>query len=115
MDADATAADRVAEPVSIVSHQGSGVLEIVWTDDHRSRIAHARLREQCRCAACESQWRRHGTRVQADPGLRLAQIHPVSVQGLNLVFSDGHGRGIYPWSLLRQIGELPEPLTPTSA
>jgi len=103
------------EPVSIVSHQASGILEIVWSDDQRSRIPHARLREQCRCAACESQRRRQAGPTPADRQLRLTQIHPVSVQGLNLVFSDGHGRGIYPWSLLRQIGDLPESATPVAA
>jgi DUF971 family protein len=103
------------EPVSIVSHQASGILEIVWSDDHRSCIPHARLREQCRCAACESQRRRQADPTPADRQLRLTQINPVSVQGLNLVFSDGHGRGIYPWSLLRQIGDMAESAPPLAA
>jgi DUF971 family protein len=28
----------------------------------------------------------------------------VSDKGLNLVFSDGHGRGIFPWAYLRGLG-----------
>jgi len=36
--------------------------------------------------------------------IRLDAIHPVGDKGLNLVFSDGHGRGIFPWAYLRELG-----------
>ena len=32
-------------------------------------------------------------------------VHTIGDKGLNLVFSDGHGRGIYPWAYLRELGE----------
>jgi DUF971 family protein len=38
------------------------------------------------------------------PDLRLEGIHPIADKALNLVFSDGHGRGIFPWSYLRELG-----------
>ena len=96
---------RAALPVSVCDHQASGVLEIVWDDERRSRLPHAWLRTQCRCAACEQPRRRHGSSPPAAPGLRLSGIQPVGEHGLNLVFSDGHGRGIYPWPYLRALGD----------
>jgi DUF971 family protein len=84
----------------------SGMLEIAWADGTRSRLRHALLREQCRCAACEQQ-RRHGSGTNRAPeSLRLVAIEPVGEQGLTLSFSDGHARGIYPWAYLRELGAL---------
>ncbi|MBX3622677.1 MAG: DUF971 domain-containing protein [Rhizobacter sp.] len=88
-------------PTEITDHRQSGVLEIAWLDGRVSRLPHGLLRERCRCGGCE-QLRRSGAPVAtADPGLRLAAIEPVGDKGLNLVFSDGHGRGIYPWAYLQ--------------
>jgi len=82
------------------------VLEIAWADGHTSRLPHVLLREQCRCAGCE-QLRRHGCGApSSDAALRLVRIEPVGEQGLNLGFSDGHDRGIYPWTFLRQLGDF---------
>jgi DUF971 family protein len=56
----------------------------------------------CRCAGCRSQvWR--GPWQQPPPDVHLAAAEPVGQYGLNLRFSDGHGRGIYPWALLREL------------
>lgn len=89
-------------PEAVTDHGRSGELEIRWADGAVSRLPHARLRASCRCAACE-QHRRTGTPPEAPAAVRLAAIHPVGDQGLNLVFDDGHGRGIYPWTYLRTL------------
>jgi DUF971 family protein len=39
----------------------------------------------------------------SQPGLRITEIHPVGAYGVQLVFSDGHDRGIYPWTYLREL------------
>lgn len=91
-------------PTAITDHQTSGVLEIRWSDGQTSQLAHGLLRERCRCAACEQQ-RRHGAGLApAEQTLRIVRIAPVGEQALNLVFSDGHDRGIYPFAYLRQLG-----------
>jgi len=90
-------------PAEIVNHAASGVLELVWQDRTRARLPHALLRFACRCAACEQQSRTTGRRSDVPPDIRLDDIRPVGDKGLNLVFTDGHGRGIYPWAYLRQI------------
>lgn len=91
-------------PVDIVDHQASGVLELCWQDGSTSRLAHGLLRARCRCAACEQAFRAQGSHPGTEASIRLVAIHPVSDKGLNLVFSDGHGRGIFPWAYLRGLG-----------
>jgi DUF971 family protein len=93
---------KSASPESLVDHHASGVLEIRWRGGRTSRLPHALLRASCRCAACERQ-RRDGQAIDAPAAVRLAQILPVADQGVNLVFDDGHGRGIYPWSYLHEL------------
>ncbi len=93
-----------AVPIEVTDHRLSGVLEIAWSDGERSHLQHAMLRERCRCAGCEQQ-RRHGSGVaRAEDALRLVRMQPVGEHGLNLAFSDGPDRGIYPWAYLRELG-----------
>lgn len=98
-------------PLAITDHARSGILEIAWSDGAVSRLPHGLLRARCRCAACEQRRRRTGADPAAAESLRIAAIEPVGEQGLNLVFDDDHGRGIYPWSYLR---ELCAPTHPTT-
>lgn len=93
-------------PEAITDHRLGGVLEIRWADGQVSRLGHPLLREHCRCAGCEQQRRQGLGPAAADAQLRLVQIDTVGTMGLNLQFSDGHGRGIYPWAYLRQLGGL---------
>ena len=58
----------------------------------------ATLRAACRCGGC-----RAGRNTSADAPPRLVGAEPVGLYALQLRFSDGHERGIYPWSLLREL------------
>jgi len=40
----------------------------------------------------------------------LANVHLVGDHALNIAFSDGHARGIYPWAYLYRIAETHERL-----
>jgi DUF971 family protein len=64
----------------------------------------ARLRVACRCADCIAATLR-GTPPQPTGGLYLTDVIPVGNYALQLRFSDGHDRGIYPWSLLYDLHE----------
>ncbi len=91
-------------PTAVTDHRASGVLAITWSDGTLSRLGHGLLRASCRCATCEQQ-RRHGTGIPtSDASVRIVGIEPVGEQALNLAFSDGHDRGIYPFAYLRQLG-----------
>lgn len=91
-------------PIEITDLRNSGVLRVRWSDGLQADLTHALLRCRCRCAAC-TQALRSGTPVEADAELRIAAIAPIGERGLNFVFSDGHGRGIYPWAYLRELSE----------
>lgn len=90
-------------PTAITDHGLRGLLEITWGDGLISQLPHALLRQRCRCAGCKQLARTGAVALLASPALRLTHIEPVSNQGLNLRFSDGHGRGIYPWGYLREL------------
>lgn len=92
----------MTRPTSITDHRASGFLEIVWSDGLATRSQHAALRARCRCGGCEKR-RRSGNPDDAVRLVRIVAIKPVGDIGLNLVFSDGHERGIYPWDFLREL------------
>ncbi|QDF99860.1 hypothetical protein CJ010_21970 [Azoarcus sp. DD4] len=89
-------------PAGITDHRLSGVLFIAWEDGVTSALPHGWLRQRCRCAACTQQARSGGPEPEA---AALAGIRMVADKGLNLVFADGHERGIYPWTYLRALGD----------
>src|SRR6185437_16242912 len=73
-------------------------LVVRTTQDDVVGIAAEQLRLSCKCAHC--------TRARFDdrfperfPGIAITEIGSVGY-GLNIAFSDGHARGIYPQSYL---------------
>lgn len=57
---------------------------------------------QCRCAVC-SRARIDGTFAPATQGLEIEQATPIGHYGLNIAFSDGHARGIFPFAYLAEL------------
>ncbi|MBQ5946220.1 DUF971 domain-containing protein [Massilia sp. ST3] len=88
-------------PEAIENHAAQGVLALRWPDGRSARWTHAALRAACPCAECRAR-RRAGLAVDADEALRITAIEPVGAYALNLVFDDGHRRGIYPYAMLDQ-------------
>ena len=88
-----------AVPETIENHAARGVLTLRWPDGGMAALTHARLRAACPCSECRAQ-RRAGLTVDADEAVRLTAIEPVGAYALNLAFSDGHRRGIYPYEML---------------
>lgn len=81
-------------------------MELHWPEGAVS--LHARqLRAACRCAGCRSAPGTSGAAV--DRQVRLTGATPVGHYALQLQFSDGHERGIFPWSLLRELGQPAPP------
>ncbi len=62
----------------------------------------ADLRRACRCAACAGS-RLLGTEIVAAPGIRVTAAAPIGGYALNLAFSDGHARGVFPFAYLAQL------------
>lgn len=94
------AADSVPERIEL-KDQGRQ-LWLRWPGMPERALGAATLRNACRCAGC-THARRNGAGVQIDTNIALRQVAAFGVAGLQLVFSDGHGRGIFPWAYLRQL------------
>lgn len=91
-------------PVEVVLHEASGRLELAWSDGVRAALSGRRLRLACRCAACEKLRRAH----QAVPGredVAVSELRPVGDMGLQILFNDGHDRGIFPWPYLHELSQ----------
>lgn len=86
-------------PESVDVHAAQGLLTLHWADGRTARWTHAGLRAACPCAQCRAQ-RRAGLAIEAADEMRITDIEPVGAYGLNLVFADGHRRGIYPFQML---------------
>jgi DUF971 family protein len=95
-----------APPDEIVVRSGRSELALVFAETTLA-IGAPRLRAACRCADC----RRERIDREAEPdtggttiaGLTIAEVRLVGDHALNIAFSDGHDRGIYPWSYLREL------------
>ncbi|SMC22641.1 DUF971 family protein [Andreprevotia lacus DSM 23236] len=76
-------------------------LTLAWPDGTATLNA-ARLRAACRCADCRAASLR-GQPLPIPDQLQLAHATPLGHYALQLHFSDGHERGIYPWSYLHEL------------
>lgn len=77
-------------------------LTLQWPDGPSS-LAAAVLRANCRCAPCQS-LRLRGETIEVDAGVSLVDAQAIGHYAVQLRFSDGHERGIYPWPYLRALG-----------
>lgn len=75
-------------------------LLLQWPEETRNLPA-ALLRAACRCGPCRARALRGES--PADLAVNLIQAEPVGAYALQLIFSDGHDRGIYPWALLHEL------------
>jgi len=91
-------------PTDVTWHALSRMLALGWDDGTEGRLTAARLRAACKCAACEHQ-RRGGQPPEAPADTDLESINPIGSIGVQLVFNDGHDRGIYPWTYLHQLSQ----------
>jgi DUF971 family protein len=83
--------------------EGRGLI-VAWEDGGWSRCDARRLRESSR-AATAIRASIDGTSTGGDEEIRVTAISLVGLYGVQLTFSDGHDRGIYPWTLLRDLAE----------
>lgn len=93
------------QPTEVLIHQRSRRLELRWPSGYGVSLGHARLRQACKCAWCEGPRRRQGEAAVQVPEaeVTITSITPIGDVGLQLHFSDGHDRGIYPWSYLHTL------------
>jgi DUF971 family protein len=89
-------------PNNVELVEDATALELTWPDCGTKRLAAEQLRRASR-AATEIRRQADGIELAILPGLRLVAFDPIGNYALRLSFSDGHDRGIYPWSYLREL------------
>lgn len=85
---------------------GSALL-VTWENGEVSRLGASMLRRNSRSASARRA-EMGGEQPSVSKDIRLTDLHPVGSYGVQLIFSDGHDRGIYPWSYLRQLADAAE-------
>lgn len=95
-----------------LAREDNGSIRITWDDGSESVLTPSHLRRICPCATCREK-KRDGesspaksmtlpviSAAEARP-LRVEAMRPVGNYAYNIVFSDGHDSGIFPFKLLR--------------
>jgi DUF971 family protein len=96
--------DVTAAPVTVVLKADRMRLHLVWRNGEKAEVSAARLRASCRCAWC-TRARIEGAFSASLDDVAIDQLAPVGEYAINIVFSDGHARGIFPWTHLREIAQ----------
>ena len=93
-----------APPDSIVVAEDARSLTVALAGGRTISLNAERLRAACRCAHCR---RAHydGTFPDSFDGIAIDRCEPMGHYGVNIAFSDGHARGIFPWSYLATLSE----------
>ncbi|CAB3796401.1 gamma-butyrobetaine hydroxylase-like domain-containing protein [Pararobbsia alpina] len=92
-------------PERIELDAAARLLSVHWPGGVRQSLPHAVLRMCCPCSTCR-RIRLRGDTVDAGADISIVGIAPMGY-GVQLIFSDGHDRGIFPWPYLEQLRSLP--------
>ncbi len=90
-------------PKLINQKKNSQQLEITWTNGDKTYLSFQELRKFCPCSQCRALGHT-GVDIITD-NYDIERIHPMGSSGLQIVFKDGHDKGIYPWAYLKAIAE----------
>jgi DUF971 family protein len=95
--------DIVAAPSHLAISDQLDFLDLTLANGDQLRLSAARLRAACKCAFCVRA-RIDGKFPDHFDGIALTAVAPIGDYAINLAFSDGHARGIYPWRYLLELG-----------
>jgi prepilin-type processing-associated H-X9-DG protein len=92
--------DPAAAPETIVLTADRSRLRLEWSNGERAEVLAENLRGACRCAWC-TRARIDGNLAAPINAVAIDRLMPIGDYAINIAFSDGHARGIYPWPYLR--------------
>ncbi|MGI4813835.1 MAG: gamma-butyrobetaine hydroxylase-like domain-containing protein [Janthinobacterium lividum] len=88
-------------PQRIGVDRAARTLTLHWSDGVSQTLRHDALRRACLCAQCR-RIRLDGGEIIVPPDISIEDVVTMGY-GVQLVFSDGHARGIYPWQFLADL------------
>jgi len=88
-------------PERLEVRDGGLMLRIVWPNEHVDELGAGLLRRECRSAGARRR-RIDGMHVGTDH-VRITAVEPVGIYAVNIAFSDGEERGIYPFTYLAEL------------
>ena len=106
--------DPTAVPDTVVLTADRARLRLTWHDGEAAELGAERLRAACRCAWC-TRARIDGTFAASFDGVTIERLAPVGGYAINVSFTDGHARGIYPWSYLHKLARGPDAVVTATA
>jgi len=92
----------VCPPTDIALSEHLDRLDLTMAQGERLQLSAGRLRAACKCAHC-LRARIDGVFPAQFDGIAITTVAPIGGYALNIGFSDGHARGIYPWAYLLQL------------
>ncbi|SIO54411.1 DUF971 family protein [Burkholderia sp. GAS332] len=88
-------------PDHITVHAASERLSLTWNSGQTQWIDNATLRKRCPCSTCR-RLAHAGQTARIEPRVAIVDVQPMGY-GVQIVFSDGHAQGIYPWDYLASL------------
>jgi prepilin-type processing-associated H-X9-DG protein len=89
----------VAAPKLITISDNRGYMRFTYADGGDIELNAERMRAACKCAHC-TRARIDGFFPDRFDGVTIEQFSFMGGYAINIAFSDGHARGIYPWAFL---------------
>lgn len=96
-----------SEPLRIEVKGGTAV-SIGWDDGTHTDLSAFQLRQACMCAGCreDSGARKTAAILAGDEPVTIVEAELVGGYAMKFIFGpDGHGTGIYPFDVLRTLGD----------
>jgi len=87
-----------------VCNEGAA-LELALGDGRRLPVSAETLWRECPSA--QGKARRMKGETTPPQGLRIVALNAIGHYALNIAFSDGHDRGVYPWDYLLSLARRP--------
>ncbi len=88
-------------PQSINLDPKQAMLSITWNDGSNLKLSGQTLRQYCACSNCRAK-NVVGKALVTDSS-DIVDIKPIGYAGIQIVFGDGHDRGVFPWHYLQAI------------
>ncbi len=100
------------DPTPVTLKREGDLLKIEWNDGITTTVPWKTLRAKCPCATCIEERKKPADpfriltsqEVEAGAPLPLAML-PVGHYAYKIAWNDGHDTGIYPLTLLRELGD----------